>query len=470
MKPKAHIKSSKRLSEYWQPLFTGSYRNRILGATATIGTAIVLVKVAATLKEAVVAWRFGTSDELDAFYVALLVPFSIINIVNGSLQTAFIPIYIRVHEQEGIEFAEALFSGLFWFAGVLLLFVIVLLISLAPLYLPYLAAGFIYEKVDLTFRLLCLTAPLVLLSSLVALWSATLNAQGNFALASTTPIVTTLVTVLLLVTTRSAGVFVLPIGLLAGTSLEILLLHTGLRKTGFRFRSFSNLPINHLKRVWREFCPLALGSLLLSTSLLIQLALIARLSSGSVSAWNYANKLVALPIGLMGTALGTATIPFFSRMVAKQDFKQLRAAITHYLKIILLLTVPLTAGLIFFSVDVTRLVFQRGALVGADVEQVSSIFSFLVMQVPFYVAGVLLARLLHSLNANRLVLAVSAVSLVVNASLSYLLMQRMEAQGVALATSLMYLTSFLLLGAFAYGKLRHKQAAESAFPNSGIKS
>lgn len=460
MKPEVHLKAARRLSEFWQPLFTGSYRSRIFGATATIGAAIVFAKVAAMLKETVVAWRFGTSNELDAFYVALLVPFSVINIVGSSLQTAFIPTYIRVHEQEGTEAAETLFSGLLLWAGAILLLIVVLLISLAPFYLPHLAAGFSREKLDLTFRLLCLTAPLVLLSSFVALWSAALNAHGNFALASITPIVTTLITILLLVTVQSSGVLVLPFSLLAGTSLELLLLHSGLRKTGFRFRSFSNLPIQHLNKILWDFCPLALGSLLLSAGVLIQLALVARLSSGSVSAWNYANKLITLPIGLTATALSTAIIPFFSRMAAQRDFNQLNATVKYYLKVTMIVTVPLTALLMFFSTDVTRLAFQRGALVSADVAQISSIFLFLALQVPFYVAGALMARLLLSLHANWLVISVSGISLVVNALLSYLLMQKMGVRGTALATSLMYLTSFLLLGTLAYRKLQREQARE----------
>jgi len=51
-------------------------------------------------KELVVAWRFGISNELDAFLIALLVPSFIINLVAGSFNSSFIPTYIRVRELE----------------------------------------------------------------------------------------------------------------------------------------------------------------------------------------------------------------------------------------------------------------------------------------------------------------------------------------------------------------------------------
>lgn len=153
----------------------------MFGAAATVGAAVVVGKVVATLKETAVAWRFGTGDELDAFSVALLVPLALINVTGGSLQTAFLPAYFSVHEQEGGEAADALLSGLSVWGGVALTLAAALIALAAPLYLPYIAPGFGPQKLGLTFRLLCLTAPLLLVSGLTSLWGAALNARGRFA-------------------------------------------------------------------------------------------------------------------------------------------------------------------------------------------------------------------------------------------------------------------------------------------------
>lgn len=81
---------------------------QLLNASFAVALTILFVKLAAILKEMIVAWRFGTSDDLDAFTVALIVPFSLVSIVAASFQSAFIPVYVRVQELEGNEAAQSL--------------------------------------------------------------------------------------------------------------------------------------------------------------------------------------------------------------------------------------------------------------------------------------------------------------------------------------------------------------------------
>lgn len=91
---------------------SGSINRRIFKAAVAIAIATVLVKLAALAKEMVVAWRFGTGDELDAFNVAQNIPFLLISIAGTSFQTAFIPTYIQVQQREGSQAAQQLFSTL----------------------------------------------------------------------------------------------------------------------------------------------------------------------------------------------------------------------------------------------------------------------------------------------------------------------------------------------------------------------
>lgn len=130
------------------------------------------MKVASVGKELVVAWKFGTADELDAFLIALVVPLFITNIIAGSFQAALIPTYIRVPEQSGIKAAQQLFYGAtVWSLGLLVITTILMLVT-APLYLPLIAGGFSPEKLELTYKLLCAIAPIILLSGIITIWGA----------------------------------------------------------------------------------------------------------------------------------------------------------------------------------------------------------------------------------------------------------------------------------------------------------
>jgi putative peptidoglycan lipid II flippase len=61
--------------DFWQKFTSGSTNRQIFGAAVTVGIGTGFVKVASVGKELVVAWKFGTADDLDAFLIALVVPF-----------------------------------------------------------------------------------------------------------------------------------------------------------------------------------------------------------------------------------------------------------------------------------------------------------------------------------------------------------------------------------------------------------
>jgi len=67
----------------------------------TVGALSVTVKLVAMVKEAAVAYRFGTGDSLDAFVVAFLLPTLVINVIAGAVPSAFTPYMWRSAKPKG---------------------------------------------------------------------------------------------------------------------------------------------------------------------------------------------------------------------------------------------------------------------------------------------------------------------------------------------------------------------------------
>ena len=178
------------MAHSWRRLTTGSVSRQILGAAISVALLTALVKAVTIGRELIVAWRFGTSDALDAYLIALLVPAFVVQTVAGSFNAAFIPTFIQVREREGDAAAQRLFSRVMLWSIALLGATSFLMLLGAPLYLPLIASGFSREKLDLTFQLLLMVAPVVILSGLVTVWGAVLNAGRRFALAALSPVVT----------------------------------------------------------------------------------------------------------------------------------------------------------------------------------------------------------------------------------------------------------------------------------------
>jgi putative peptidoglycan lipid II flippase len=437
------------LGQRWRDRSSRSVNYKILGAVITVAFFTLLVKFLGTAKELVVAWRFGTGDHLDSFYIGYMVPEFIINVVAGAFNTALIPSYIRVREQEGQEAAAKLLSSATVLSlGILAITTILLLLG-APLYLPHLASGFSPEKLDLTYKLLWTASPLVLLTGLLTIWSGVLNAGERFALAAIAPMIFPLLTVALLFMAPNWGVFSLTAGLVGGAVIELVFLGAALKR-----QKISLLPHwygydRNLDQVVQQYLPMIAGAFLMCSTGIVDQAMAATLSSGSVSSLNYGNRITALPITLISTALGTAVIPYFSKMVANGEWRELRSTLNRSMQWITIATVPVALLLIYFSGPIVRLLFQRGSFTSHDVQLVAQIQIFFALQIPLRGPGALVVQLISTARANHILMCGSAVNLIINIVLDYCFMKQFGVAGIALSTTCVYLfsTTYLWISA-----------------------
>lgn len=418
---------------------------KIFNATLLILILDVLGRLVSVVKELAVASYFGTGDVLDAFLIAFIVPSFVINVIEGSLGMAVIPAYIRAREQQGRQYAQSLMSGIMCLSLAATLLVAVLLAAVGLRIMPWIAGGFSESKLRLTQNLYYLLIPTVFISGLSSIGSTILNAEEKFGLAAFTRAAVPLCIILMLIFLPGWGSYALAAGTGAGYLLECLIIAGGLRKQGvallFRWTGLTA----ELRLVVSQYIPALFGTLLMCSSVLVDQAMAAMLPSGSVSALNYAVKVVSLPLSLAGTALGTAVIPFFSQMVARKQWQQIRHTMRRYLGIIFVGGSTVSMVLIVAGESLVRLLFERGSFTGADTAVVARVLTYYALQAPFYVANILVTRVISSLRANRVLMWASVFNVVVNVVLNYVLMQSMGVAGIALSTSITYFLSFTIL-------------------------
>ncbi len=178
------------------------------------------------------------------------------------------------------------------------------------------------------------------------------------------------------------------------------------------------------------------------------------LTSGSVAALNYGNRLIAFPINIAVTALGTAVVPYFSVMLARNDLAGIRHTIRRYLVLLMAVSIPVAIGIIVLAKSIVRLIYQRGAFSSADTAVVSQVLACFAVQLPFYVSGILVVRLISALLQNKILFYGNIISAILNISLNYLFMQRMGVAGIALSTSIVYFVSFCFLSTYCWRYLK----------------
>lgn len=433
-----------------------SVNRRIFRAAVVVGMLTLCVKLASMGKEMVVAGVFGTGDMLDAFLIAFLLPSYVISVIAGSFSAALVPIYIEVRERDGHDAAQQLFSGTVAFSLILLGAATIALAFFGSGCIPLLCSGFAPEKLLLTQRLFYIMLPALVISGLATNWESILNAGERFGITALAPVFVPLATIVLLALGgRSWGIYALAFGTLSGMLLQLFVVGAALKKRGVRLRPrWLNRKDPAMKRVIAQYLPMVAGSVLMGSTAVIDQSMAALLPPGSVATLNYGSKLVALVLGIGTMALGTAVLPYLSKMVAASDWQGLRHTLKTYSWLILTVTIPLTFLACLFSKPLVGLLFQRGNFTEIDTLLVSKVQLMLMLQVPFFTIGILFVRMISALQANHILMWGTVISCGLNISLNYLLMSRFGVAGIALSTTFVYVVSSIFLATMLNRKLR----------------
>jgi putative peptidoglycan lipid II flippase len=445
--------------------FQGSVNRRILAAALTVGGISVVVKLVATLRELAVAYQFGTSDAVDAFLIAILIPQLVINVVAVSLTPAFTPVYIETRENEGPAAARDLLASAVAASAFLAVITGLALVLVMPVAFPLLAPGFGGEKLALTRALFYVLLPVVVLNTIATIWAAALNAGERFAVAAVASVCVPLVSLAMILALGPIwGIHALALGTVFGFLLQCVMLGVALKRERLPVVPRWTGVTRALRRVGSQYLPMVAGAALTAGSWAIGLAMAAMLPAGSVASLNYGIKVVSMTTEIATMALATALLPHLSLMVARRDWPAIKKTIRTFVWSIVIVGVPLTMLLIVGSPLIVRLLFQRGAFTVDDTKLVSTIQSLYLLQVPFVMGGMVFVRLASSLQKNHILLWGALITLPLTIVLNLILMRSLGVAGIALATSLIQMVSCFYLALSASRALHTIERGALATP------
>ena len=95
-------------------------------------------------------------------------------------------------------------------------------------------------------------------------------------------------------------------------------------------------------------------------------AIIASATPAAVSWLYFANRLIELPLGIVGVAMGTVLVPELTRAVRSGDRDAVAHAESRALELATGLALPATLGLIVLAEPIVRLLFEHGAFAAED--------------------------------------------------------------------------------------------------------
>jgi putative peptidoglycan lipid II flippase len=428
-----------------------SVNRRIFAAAVTVGAMNGIAMVVAVLRDLIFAYRFGTGEIVDAFLMGLLVPTMAVQVVGASLGLAIVPEVIRLHGRSDRAEADALSSSTTMIGLVLFFSLSAILFFLYRPIMVLLTAGFDAERTRLTGFFFLGFLPCIVLQGWSIFLGGLLNATNRFALVALAPMFRPLaLCAVLAVDWGAASAEVLLAAYLAGAIAEAGVVTVAAARAHLSFRPRWGGLTEPLRRVLREFAMVVIGSGILSVAILADQYFASLAGPGGVAAYAYGSKIISVLIGAGALPLGVAILPHFAVQVRECQWTQLRSVLVHWSCIVLALSVPAAALLWYYSYDLVRLTFQRGAFSAEDSRLVAAIQMYLALQLPFYLCGILYVRVLISLQRNGLVALVALANAVTNIGGSLLLLDPLGVVGIALAASAGYMIATILSATFAF--------------------
>jgi len=344
----------------------------LLKSLAAVSSMTMLSRILGFVRDTLVARVFGAGAATDAFFVAFKLPNLLRRIfAEGAFSQAFVPILAEYKNQQGEEAARTFVA----YVSGLLTLVLALVTALGMLAAPWViwatAPGFVdsAEKFELTTALLRVTFPYILLISLASLAGAILNTWNRFAVPAFVPTLLNLsmiVFTLFLTPYFDPPVMALAWAVLVGGLLQLLYQLPHLKKIGMLVLPRLNLRDAGVWRVLRQMGPAILGVSASQFSLIINTIFASFLAAGSVSWMYYADRLMELPAGVLGVALGTILLPVLAKSFASQDSQEYSRLMDWGLRLCLLLALPCSLALAVLAEPLVVTLFQYGAFSAND--------------------------------------------------------------------------------------------------------
>ena len=444
---------------------TGQPQRVSTRATGVVGIAVLCSRILGLIREQVFAGLFGAGKNLDAFLIAFRVPNLLRDLfAEGALSTAFITTFSKKIATEGDESAWRLGNKVATLTAVFMSAITLLGIVFAP-QIIYVMTGFGGWSPDKTATTILLTRimwPFILLVSLAALVMGILNAKNIFGPPAMASSYFNLGSIFGGVAfgywldphfgTRS--LIGLSIGTLIGGLWQLTAQFPSLAHVGYKFRPDFQWRDQGVHTVLTLMGPAVIAASAVQVNVLVNSGFAARVTDaaghvidGPVSWLNIAFRLMQLPLGIFGVAVGTVTLPLVSRTAALGDMAGFRSALAHAIRLVVLLTVPAAIGLILLAEPIISVIYQHGRFTAEATRQTAAALQFYAIGLAAYSAVKVLAPAFYALDRRYLPMMVSIFSIAVNFVLSWFFMSKLGLghRGLALSTSVVALTNFLLL-------------------------
>lgn len=396
-------------------------RSDFAARTVLLSAATLLSRLLGLVREQLFAITLGATAQADAFLIAFRIPNLLRDLfAEGALSAAFIPAYARADTESaerGFDLARRLLTLLSLVLGL----ICGLAILLAPTIVHLLAPGFqsLEGKSELSIGLTRVMMPILPFISFAAVAMGMLNSRDRFTLSALAPALFNVANIAVAVALHLAGLsreqvaYGWAFGALLGSAAQFFVQWPGLRREGFRFRPDWNFKDAYIRDILTTMAPATIALAAVQINIFISSRYVSTEPS-AVSWLNFAFRLLYLPMGLFGVAVGSVAGARLSRLVAEGAADAAHGQIAQALRLLLFLTVPSAVGLICAGEAIVRMIYEHGAFHATDTHAVATALAWMAVGLVSYASTKVFVPFFYATRRPAVPLAASLLAVTVN--------------------------------------------------------
>ena len=410
-------------------------KDKLIKTTALVTAVIILSKVFGLARDVLTAGYFGTSIENDAYASAYTLFYFPVLLFNSCITATIVPLFVEEREKFSLKHSNRFASN------ALNLFIVASLLIAAVMYVfcdPIVRLVFRFDEagIQLTVKLtrIMLLGLAFNIASIVL--SSLLNAMEKFMAAQLTGFPLSVAVILSVVLfSKRIGIEAIAWGVFAASVLQVVVLIPALLGW-FEYHPVLDIRDPRFHRLLKLAGPAVLSMGISEINHLIDRSLASGLPTGSISAMNYAYKLITFLLGVLMVPLTTIMFSRMSKLAVGDDKSGLLEALRHSIRLISLVALPIVAVAMVMSNDVVQMIYMRGSFNMDSVRLTGGVLLFYLIGVMGFGFRDFMNRSFHAIQDTRTPFRVACLVVALNIALNLILRVYMGARGLALATSI----------------------------------
>lgn len=426
---------------------------RTAAQTAVLMAILTLIsKFFGFVREMVMANFFGTTYITDAYVMAFAIPMIIFGGVFGAVATAYMPLFSKVTENEGERAGSRFTSEVINLLVIVSLCAAVIGIAFSDQIVSVFASGFSGETAKLTSFFTKITFCYILFTSVAGILEAYLQYKGTFLVQIILGYAQNIIVIGVIVVSAFTSHYYLAAGWLFAHMTRVLILLYFAKKREYHYSM--RFKVNEtVKRIVVIALPVFIASGIMQINTFVDKTLASGLVEGSVAALNYGMILVGLITGMTISILTTILYPKLNQANSLQDYDRFSDMIGTGMSLVAIVAIPCSLGAMVYSEQIVQIVYERGVFDPVATSMTGTAFFYYSMGLLFMSLNDLMIRAYYSMHDMRTPMIFAGIGVIINIVLNLILVQFMALGGLALATSISYMATTVML--FAGMKKRY---------------